>query len=186
MGRNGTGFFLNISKKRTTFGWLFFVIVVVVGRGDKTNIIAAGPFLLIGLFLRCLAAGTIKKNEVLTTSGPYKFCRHPLYLGSFFIATGLVIASAHPLTFVYFIILFPMTYIPAMFSEEKFLQSRFGNAYLDYKKKVPMLLPKVLRINLVENFSWRQLLKNEEYLNIVAVFAVIIILLIKAYFVSLK
>ena len=71
-----------------------------------------------------------------------------------------------------------------MFSEEKFLQSRFGNAYLDYKKKVPMLLPKVLRINLVENFSWRKLLKNEEYLNIVAVFAVIIILLIKAYFVS--
>ena len=34
------------------------------------------------------AAGTIRKNRVLTTHGPYAFTRNPLYFGSFIIGIG--------------------------------------------------------------------------------------------------
>ena len=40
----------------------------------------------VGLWIRGWSAGTIHKDEELTTTGPYAFARNPLYVGSFLIA----------------------------------------------------------------------------------------------------
>jgi hypothetical protein len=46
-----------------------------------------------GILLRALASGYVKKNEELTTSGPYAYTRNPLYLGSLIMAVGFAIAA---------------------------------------------------------------------------------------------
>src|SRR5262245_47766090 len=60
---------------------------------DPTDL--ADPFTVIGLLLvvggvalRTWAAGTLKKNQALTMTGPYRIIRNPLYVGSFLMALG--------------------------------------------------------------------------------------------------
>ena len=48
---------------------------------------------LAGLAVRAWAAGVIKKDQELTTSGPYAFTRNPLYLGSLLLGSGGVLAG---------------------------------------------------------------------------------------------
>ena len=43
---------------------------------------------LLGEALRTWSSGTLVKNEVLTTEGPYALCRNPLYVGNFLIGFG--------------------------------------------------------------------------------------------------
>ena len=45
-----------------------------------------------GLWLRGYAAGYVKKNRELTTTGPYAHTRNPLYLGSMLMAAGFAVA----------------------------------------------------------------------------------------------
>ncbi|HNS31681.1 MAG TPA: isoprenylcysteine carboxylmethyltransferase family protein [bacterium] len=187
MGRHGTGVLLKIAAKRTTFGWLFFALVIIAGRGGKMHIAAGLPFIAAGVFLRYLSAGTIKKNEVLTVSGIYGICRNPLYMGSFLISAGFTLSSMHPAVLVYFLLFYPLTYLPAILSEERYLYEKFGKSYLDYRKNVPAFFPKFsLRTNLTGNFSWLQANRNREYLNLIAVAITLGILLIKSYLVFQK
>lgn len=179
MGGDRTGFFLKAAKKRTTFGWLFFIAAAVFGKGSNMHIMAGIPFIFIGTAIRVLSSGTIKKNRSLTTTGPYGFCRHPLYLGSFFISAGFIIASFSLIVLLYFLVLFPASYIPAMLAEESFLSRKFGEAYSGYKKSTPLFVPKFKKTDM-RSFSWRQVSKNKEHFNIAAVIATIAILLIKA------
>ena len=51
------------------------------------------PVSFMGLALRAWAAGHLAKNQELTTSGPYRFLRNPLYIGTLLVAAGLVVAS---------------------------------------------------------------------------------------------
>jgi protein-S-isoprenylcysteine O-methyltransferase Ste14 len=51
-------------------------------------------FAAAGELLSIWAAGHLEKGREVTTTGPYRFTRHPLYLGSVLIGVGLAIASA--------------------------------------------------------------------------------------------
>jgi isoprenylcysteine carboxyl methyltransferase (ICMT) family protein YpbQ len=46
-----------------------------------------------GEAVRIWAAGHLEKGSEITRSGPYRWSRHPLYVGSSIIAAGIVIAS---------------------------------------------------------------------------------------------
>jgi protein-S-isoprenylcysteine O-methyltransferase Ste14 len=71
-------------------------VVLLLARPDVEFLLAGAPFALLGAALRAWAAGTIRKNRVLTVVGPYAHLRHPLYAGSFLIGLGIVIgAGAH-------------------------------------------------------------------------------------------
>jgi hypothetical protein len=178
MGKNRTGFFVKIAEKRTTFNWIFFILAGVFGKGGYLNVLKGLPFILAGAIIRTLAAGTIKKNEVLTDTGPYGICRNPLYLGSFLISAGLVIASRNIFILLYFIVFFPLAYIPAILGEEGFLAGKFGESYFAYKKKTPAFLPRIKKTGM-KNFSWEQAVKNKEHINWLVVSILLIILLIK-------
>ena len=41
-----------------------------------------------------LGGGALEKGREVTASGPYRFTRHPLYLGSTIIGIGFAVASA--------------------------------------------------------------------------------------------
>ncbi len=83
--------------------------------------------------------GGRKAREMpLSIKGPYRFVRHPLY---FFVL--LVMWSSPDLTYdrLLFNVLWSLwVYIGAVL-EERDLSADFGDAYDEYKRKVPMLIP---------------------------------------------
>jgi len=183
MGKDRTkDTFLKLAEKRTTFNLIFFVLVLALGRITHLAFFLGLPFILAGIFIRLVAAGTIKKNVSLTTDGIYQLCRHPLYLGSFLLSLGLSIVSCKPFVFLFLLIFFPLTYIPAILKEEEFLTERFGDDYRNYKKNVPAFIPRLRKISRYE-FSWQQIKKNREYINWIIVSLLMVTLLIKSYYI---
>jgi len=82
----------------------------------------------------------------LCTSGPYAQSRNPLYLGNMFMYIGIVLIAGIPnglymvaVTTAFFIIQY--TLIVSL--EEETLDKLFGNEYLEYKKNVPQILPRL-------------------------------------------
>jgi protein-S-isoprenylcysteine O-methyltransferase Ste14 len=95
-----------------------------------------------GLWLRAYASGYVKKNQELTTTGPYAHTRNPLYLGSMLIAAGFAVAlMSWPVALVLAIV-FMLIYVPVIASEERFLRAAFPG-FGDYCRRVPRLLPRV-------------------------------------------
>jgi protein-S-isoprenylcysteine O-methyltransferase Ste14 len=78
----------------------------------------------------------------LMVSGLHRYVRHPLYIGTFMALWGLFlllpllsILISNLVITVYTILAIPL--------EEKKLIKEFGNDYLDYRKSVPALIPKL-------------------------------------------
>ena len=104
---------------------------------------AAGAIIAaMGLWLRALASGHVKKNEALATSGPYAHTRNPLYLGSILIAVGFAVAARSWWVGFLFIAMLLAIYLPVIRSEEEFLRGRFPE-FENYARDVPRLLPRL-------------------------------------------
>lgn len=93
-----------------------------------------------GLGLRAAAAGHVKKDRELTTSGPYRWVRHPLYAGSMLIAAGFAVASRNGWVVLAMAVMFAAIYWPVILSEEDYLRANFAG-YDEYARRVPRLLP---------------------------------------------
>ena len=80
------------------------------------------------------------RTSQLMTDGPYKICRNPMLLGVFLYYLGVVIFLHSWQAIVIF-----AAYIAIMMvqvsREEKRLESDFGEAYKEYKKKTKKLIP---------------------------------------------
>jgi len=106
-------------------------------------------FLLAGLVIRIWCSfyiGSRKSKEIITT-GPYSICRNPLYIGSFLLAIGVGLCFENLLI----LILVPAIIIPIHLivarMEESHLESRFGEPYRLYKRKVPAFWPRLSNYN---------------------------------------
>jgi protein-S-isoprenylcysteine O-methyltransferase Ste14 len=95
-----------------------------------------------GVWLRGYASGYVKKNQELTTTGPYAHVRNPLYLGSILIAAGFAVALESWAVGVALAAMFVAIYVPVIASEERFLRSTFPG-FEDYCRRVPRLLPRL-------------------------------------------
>lgn len=79
----------------------------------------------------------------LCTSGPFSYIRNPLYLGNFIIGTGLCITFNEWYGYAIFFIEYICMYSIIIPSEERFLQKKFSNSYVMYKKHTRRFLPGV-------------------------------------------
>ena len=95
-----------------------------------------------GLWLRGYASGYVKKNEELTTTGPYAHVRNPLYLGSILIAAGFAVSLLSWPVAVALAVMFAAIYVPVIASEERFLRTTFPE-FEEYCKRVPRLIPRI-------------------------------------------
>ena len=74
--------------------------------------------------------------DTFVTSGPFKFCRNPIYMGMTIILSGVetTLGSLSPFIFpLIFVLIINGLIIP---EEEKDLEDKFGEKYLDYKSRV--------------------------------------------------
>lgn len=76
----------------------------------------------------------------VTAAGPYRFVRNPLYLGAIFFALGVSILMP-PSGAAVFIPLLALLYFRLILGEEDYLAQQLGTPYLDYRQRVPRLLP---------------------------------------------
>jgi protein-S-isoprenylcysteine O-methyltransferase Ste14 len=76
----------------------------------------------------------------LVTDGLYKFVRHPQYLGILLLTSGLLVLWVTIPTAVMWPILVYL-FVRLARREEKEMEKKFGEAYLEYKRGVPMFFP---------------------------------------------
>lgn len=163
-----------ISRIRVPAGWFFFILVAFTGTIQNTW---GALFVFIGVIVRTIAAGTITKNEKLTTHGIYQFVRHPLYFGSFCISIGMCLICNNIFIWIYFVIFFPAAYTAAILTEETWLKTKFGDLFTNYKKTVPAFIPfRIKKFSISGNFSWYLVFKNREHHNWVILLAVLTVL----------
>jgi protein-S-isoprenylcysteine O-methyltransferase Ste14 len=144
------------------FGELFFVIVVLNGIGHRLDqwlglpplgnaqldfligellIIAGAVFAWWANDIRSLAArGTQVPGQMLLTHGPYAYCRHPGSLGCVLLCLGFAMLFSSIATLV-IVLLTSAAGLVSVKKKEKELEARFGQEYVEYRKRTPFLLP---------------------------------------------
>ncbi len=129
------------TKIRLRSVWAMVPLYLYFARPTIPLMMAGLVVALVGVLIRGWAAGSIRKNRVLTTHGPYAFTRNPLYFGSFLIGIGFGIASGQPLILALFLIFFLVIYGRTMGKEEVRLSGLFGDEFTRYASAVPRFLP---------------------------------------------
>lgn len=133
----------------------------------------------IGVFLRAMASGQVKKNRELTRTGPYAYVRNPLYLGSIILALGFAVAARDLWVGVAIVALFALIYWPVIRGEEEFLRKQFAD-YRDYARRVPRLLPRTFWFaQLTNGFSRELYWRHREYNALLGAIAMLAALAIK-------
>ena len=164
---------------RVPLGFLFAAFYLWRARPNWWSLVIGGGVAAFGVFLRAMASGHVKKNEELATTGPYAYCRNPLYLGSIVIAIGFAIASRDVWVACVIVVLFAAIYVPVMHSEEAFLRQHFPE-YEDYSRRAPRLLPRTLWWSgLTEGFSRALYRQHREYNAFIGAAAMLAALLVK-------
>ena len=79
-------------------------------------------------------------NNQLRIDGIHRFVRHPLYLGTFIFIWGFWIFYPILSLFISNVIITIYTIIGIRLEEKKLIEE-FGESYVGYRKKVPMLFP---------------------------------------------
>lgn len=163
---------------------LFLLAIPAIYFTDYTNyfknhncqlilLITSAVISLLGQVIRAIAIGTSNKHtsgrntkeqvaEALNTTGIYSTLRHPLYLGNYFMWIGIVIYVGNIYFFLVTSLLFWLYYERIMFAEERFLERKFGQSYLDWSLKVPAFVPSFK--NYIKNdipFSMKTILRRE-------------------------
>jgi protein-S-isoprenylcysteine O-methyltransferase Ste14 len=130
------------TRSRVPLGFLFAAAYLWWARPAWLSLLAGGAIALVGIIIRALASGHIRKNTELATTGPYAYARNPLYLGSIVIALGFLVAARDVWIGVAAVAMFTFVYLPVIRAEEKYLRAAFPG-YDEYAGHVPRLLPRL-------------------------------------------
>jgi protein-S-isoprenylcysteine O-methyltransferase Ste14 len=154
-----------LQRLRVPLGFVFGALFLIFAAPSEPRFSVGMAVALGGLLLRVWAAGHLRKHTALAQSGPYRWTRNPLYLGSFFLGLGFSLAAGVWWFMPLFLALFGALYIPVMRREEEELRQAYGGEYLRYMAGVPFFLPRRPRPGgpTCEGFAWRRVLLNREY-----------------------
>jgi len=135
-----TGLYSGLSGLSFHFKSLFVFLMQLFG----LILTAAGYFIFIWSVAargKYAVSWEMTENHRLVTWGPYRYVRHPSYLGYFLMFFGLFFLWPNLFTLV------PLVAIPGYFritfEEEKRLVQRFGDAYVDYQRKTGRFIVKL-------------------------------------------
>jgi protein-S-isoprenylcysteine O-methyltransferase Ste14 len=85
-------------------------------------------------------------TERLVTDGLYGRTRNPMSLGFYAGCVGIgMIAGSLTVTLGVLLVIVPIHIINLKYFEERELELRYGQSYIDYKQRVPFLIPRLKR-----------------------------------------
>ncbi len=171
-------------KLRRIHGHLVLAVLglVLARPGPTTNLIGSA-LILAGMALRVWAAGMLEKGGDLCTDGPYRFVRHPLYLGSTVAAVGFAVMMNVLWGWVLIVPLFLVLYGAQVLSEERHLRASHGPAHAQFAAAVPLIVPWPGRAAAGTGRRWRLSLAlvNREHYHVVVTASLAALLFVKAY-----
>jgi len=142
-------------RRRVTLGFVAALAAVLMARPTWTTWTTGLVIAAAGEFFRIWAAGHLDKGREVTRSGPYRWTRHPLYVGSSILALGIVIAARSYLLGALAVLYLGTTITAAIRSEEAFLRRTFGDAYDRYARAESD--------GVARRFSLERAVRNKEY-----------------------
>ena len=80
-----------------------------------------------------------KKPQIIST-GVFSIVRHPIYLAVILLYLGFILLSLSLLSVLLWIFIIIFYYVISRY-EERLLIKKFGSAYREYMRKVPMFIP---------------------------------------------
>lgn len=85
----------------------------------------------------------IRAQHTLSTSGPYRIVRHPIYSGLLLLYLGTAIILGQARGYIAFVIVF-VTWLFKSRTEDRLLAERFGPDFTAYRRRTKALVPFVL------------------------------------------
>ena len=167
-----------LARLRVALGWVCGVLVLVLAQPTGRSLAIGMSIASIGEAIRIWAAGHLYKSREVTSSGPYRFVGHPLYVGSTVMGIGVAIACASWPVAVLIAVYLASTLTAAIKSEEAYLRRAFGEQYDLYRSGIAArrASPGASR----RRFSLRQVIANREYRAVVGLALAILMLALKA------
>ncbi len=161
-----------LARYRVRLGFLSAVLALWLAKPTPRSLAAGALVAIVGEAIRIWAAGHLEKGREVTVSGPYRFTRHPLYLGSAIIGAGFAIASDSVLVWLLIVLYLTATITSAIRSEEDHLTDKFGSAYPEYREG--------RAASVVRRFTLARAVANREYRAVAGLVAVLALLAWKA------
>jgi len=152
-----------LARRRVALGWVTAIAAIVLARPTWGSWYAGLAVACVGEGVRVWAAGHLEKSREVTTSGPYRWSRHPLYVGSSILAIGVLIAARSYLLGVLTTAYIAATVPAAIRMEEAFLRRTFGDLYDQYSSAKDLPVER--------RFSLERALRNKEYRAVIGVTA---------------
>lgn len=128
-----------------------------------------------GLLIRCIAVGysadhtsgrNTKSGQIadeINSTGLYSICRHPLYVGNFFMWLGIAMFTFNFWFLMAFVFVYWLYYERIIYAEEAFLIDKYGTQYLDYAENVPAFVPALSKWKKSKyEFSWIKVIRQEK------------------------
>jgi protein-S-isoprenylcysteine O-methyltransferase Ste14 len=167
-----------IQRLRVPLGFVIAAVVLYLATPRGITILAGLPFAIAGALIRAMAAGIIRKDSKLATSGPYSWTRNPLYFGSFLLTVGFAIMSANWIAALVLIIPSLVIYPNVIRNEEAHLERLFPEDFRRYRESVPRFFPKFGQFE--RSFSFQQYLANREYNTALGFAAILAVFIVKS------
>jgi protein-S-isoprenylcysteine O-methyltransferase Ste14 len=133
-----------------------------------------------GEWLRLWAAGHLRKNKQLTTTGPYSYVKNPLYIGTLLITLGYSAMAMEKWIMIAGFVWFFIYYAPYKKKQEnEKLINSFGEPWKVYDAAVPDYLPRLTPYPGRGQNRWdgEVVKENSEHETAVAVFAGLVLML---------
>jgi protein-S-isoprenylcysteine O-methyltransferase Ste14 len=160
-----------LARWRVFLGFVFAAVTLWLATPTERSLMTGALVAVAGESIRLWAAGHLEKSKEVTRSGPYRYTRHPLYLGSSLIGIGFAVAANHVVVTVIVLAYLIFTLTAAMRSEEAHLREKFGDVYDAYVEKRAEPMARV--------FSWRRALGNREHHAMAGLVAALLALWLK-------
>ena len=126
---------------RQWFAVLFVLLVSYLGTTNESLFITGSVIAGLGIIIRMWASGYVMKNKVLSTTGPYAYVRHPLYVGNILLLVVFSIASGLWWSYLLMAALLWFYYPPTISYEDNKLHNIFGEEWENWSKDVKALIP---------------------------------------------
>lgn len=179
----------NIFTPRQLLTYLAVIGLIVLGDPQLPTFLAGVSLALIGVAIRIWGCGHLRKNKDLITTGPYAHVKHPLYLGTFLISCGAILAAGSPtmpalLIWAVIAPAFLLSFFGFYLPKKKRIEggrmaTRFGDLYPEYDRAVPDFVPSLRRYDSEpkRRWNWGSFRQNNELemdLLIVALFSLVL------------
>jgi protein-S-isoprenylcysteine O-methyltransferase Ste14 len=142
---------------------------------------------IFGQFIRSVAVGyafygtsgreKYLRAEALNVEGIYSIVRNPLYIGNFFLFSGLLVVFSNPFALILIGSFLFLQYYFIIHAEENYLKNKYSDQYLSYINTVPKIIPRFSLFKKPQNkFNLKKVIfkENDSVFNMLMMFNIML------------